>query len=119
MSRICVFAMRRGQEKAQPRGALRHGRIEDRLDVDAALEQRLREAPGADRAAGDDRHDRRADRTADIEAALARQPQKQRGAGVEPRHPLRLAAASSSSAASAAAAAAGAMPTENTKPGRR
>ena len=38
-----LLAMRRGQEKAQPGGAFGDGRIKDRLHVDAAGEQRLRE----------------------------------------------------------------------------
>ena len=37
------FAVRRRQEKAQPGGAFGNRRVEDRLHVDAAREQRLRE----------------------------------------------------------------------------
>ena len=56
-----LFGVLGGQEEAQPRRAFRYRRIEDRLDIDAAAEQRLREPRGADRAPGNDRHDRGAD----------------------------------------------------------
>jgi hypothetical protein len=85
------FAVRRGQEKAQPCGAFGNGRIENRLHVDAAREQRLREPAGPYRAAGNHRDDRRPDRAARIEAAGPDEIEEQPGPLVEPANPLRLA----------------------------
>ena len=48
------------------------------------------ELPGADRAAGHDRHDRRADRAAGIDAAAAQQVEEQLRVAPESRDTLRL-----------------------------
>ncbi len=45
----------RGQEEAQPGRAVRHRRIQDRLHVDAAVEQRLRQPRSTHRGSHDDR----------------------------------------------------------------
>src|ERR1700746_3811129 len=51
------LGMRRRQKKPQTRGALRHRRVEDRLNIDASPEHRLRKATGPDGTAGYNRYD--------------------------------------------------------------
>jgi hypothetical protein len=64
------FAVAGSHKKPETRRSLGHGRVEDRRCVDTVCEESGGEASGADRAAGDDRHDRRANRAARIEAAF-------------------------------------------------
>src|SRR6185436_19622023 len=77
-------------EEAQPRAVLLHRRVDDGLHVDAALVQRLRQARGADRAAGDGRDDGIALARAGADAGLAREAQELAPALLQPLHPLGL-----------------------------
>jgi len=85
-----LFGVLRRQEEAQPSRPFGNGGIEDRLHIDAALEHRLGQTGGADRAAGNNGHDRRPDRTAGVEPRRAGQFEEQPGALIESPHSIRF-----------------------------
>ena len=82
--------MRRGHEEAQPRGCFFHGGIQDRLHVDAALAQRLADLQAVQRVPQDGGDDGAAAGEPRVDAALAREPEEQSAALVQPLHLLRM-----------------------------
>jgi hypothetical protein len=79
-------------EDPQPIGMFGNGRMDDRLDVDAASEKRAGEPKTADRVADDERDHRGTRGDPRIEPALARESQEEARQRVEPCDALRLAA---------------------------
>ena len=106
-----LFGVVRGDEEPQPGGLLFDGRMQDRLHVDAALEQRLRQLQAVHRVADDHRHDGRALGSVPVFRPRSRarlQEQLEHARASAPRAPARPRAVAARP--SAAAALAGVMP---------
>src|SRR5262249_58516375 len=79
-----------GEEKPEPRLVLVNGWMQDRLHVDAASEQRLRQADTTHAVADDHGHDRIALRRSGRKAVLARDLEEESTALAEPLDALGL-----------------------------
>jgi len=80
-----------GEEEPDPGRRLAHGRIEDRLGIDAPFEEQLRDEDRPVRAADDDRDNGRVGARAGVEIAVGGELEEQLRPLAEPRHAPRLA----------------------------
>src|SRR5207248_6819025 len=85
-----LLGVRGGAEEPQAGGGLLHGGIEDGLDVDAAVPERVADREGVQRVPQDGGDQRALLREARVDPLLLGEPQEQRGALVHARDLLRM-----------------------------